>query len=111
MLWNKTGKYFQFWKIFRFVNVAPQWQSFNGRNWATFEDDCRQFAISRNLDLEVYTGTSGVIELRDVQGDLVPIYLYNRDQLPVPRFVQQLIIATAFLIIGQILLEDPARPC
>ena len=72
----------------RFVNVAPQWQSFNGRNWATFEDDCRQFAISRNLDLEVYTGTSGVIELADVNGEMVPIYLYNRDQLPVPRFVK-----------------------
>ena len=44
--------------------------------------------MSRNLDLEVYTGTSGVIELKDVRGDMVPIYLYNRDQLPVPRFAK-----------------------
>ena len=37
-----------------------------------------------------------MIELKDVRGDLVPIYLYNRDQLPVPRFVQLLINLTAF---------------
>lgn len=79
---------FESWKdsSFWFVNVAPQWQSFNGRNWATFEEDCRDFAVSRHLDLTVYTGTTGVLELRDVQDRLVPIFLYNGDQLPVPRY-------------------------
>jgi len=79
---------FESWKdsSFWFVNVAPQWQSFNGRNWATFEDDCRDFAVERNLDLTVYTGTSGVIELSDVNDRLVPIFLYNGDMLPVPRY-------------------------
>lgn len=66
--------------------MAPQWQSFNGRNWATFEDDCRDFAVERKLDLTVYTGTSGVIELRDIDDRLVPIFLYNGDMLPVPRY-------------------------
>ena len=41
---------------FFFINVAPQWQSFNGRNWNTFEQACRNFAVDRNLDLVVYTG-------------------------------------------------------
>lgn len=41
--------------------------------------------MSRHLDLTVYTGTTGVLELRDVQDRLVPIFLYNGDQLPVPR--------------------------
>jgi len=79
---------FESWKdsSFWFVNVAPQWQSFNGRNWATFEDNCRDFAVSRGLDLTVYTGTSGVVQLPDVNDQLVAIYLYNKDQLPVPRY-------------------------
>jgi len=71
---------------FFFINVAPQWQSFNGRNWNTFEQRCRDFAIERSLDLIVYTGTSGVIELEDINGDMVPIYLYDGDKLPVPRY-------------------------
>jgi len=110
---------FESWKdsSFWFVNVAPQWQSFNGRNWATFEDDCRQFAVSRNLDLEVYTGTSGVIELKDVRGDMVPIYLYNRDQLPVPRYYWKIlhdpVNARGVAVIGinnPHLEEEPTEP-
>ena len=42
--------------------------------------------MARQLDLVVYTGTSGVIELADVRGEGVPIYLYPGDKLPVPRY-------------------------
>ena len=60
---------------YHFVNVAPQWQAFNGRdsqarsednfmpflfsggNWMYFENGCRDFAIARQLDIVVYTGT------------------------------------------------------
>ena len=42
--------------------------------------------IERQLDLVAYTGTSGVIELEDVHGDSVAIYLYEGDKLPVPRY-------------------------
>jgi len=71
---------------FHFINVAPQWQCFNGINWAQFEASCRDLAIERGLDLIVYTGTHGVTQLKDVNGQLVDIYLYNGDKLPVPRF-------------------------
>jgi len=71
---------------FHFINVAPQWQCFNGKNWMYFEDNCRDFAIDRKLDLVVYTGTSGVIQLKDVNDELVEIYLYDGDKLPVPRY-------------------------
>ena len=58
---------------YHFVNVAPQWQAFNGEevkrsweysdfsflggNWMYFENGCRDFAVDRQLDLVVYTGT------------------------------------------------------
>ena len=57
---------------YHFINVAPQWQSFNGRlstlikstyatfllggNWMWFENGCRDFADERGVDLVVYTG-------------------------------------------------------
>merc|ERR1711892_213352 len=71
---------------FHFINVAPQWQCFNGRNWMYFEGNCRDFAVERKLDLVVYTGTSGVLQLLDVDDKLVDIYLYDGDKLPVPRY-------------------------
>ena len=33
----------------------------------------------------MYLGTHGVLELEDVNGDMVEIYLYNKNRLPVPR--------------------------
>ena len=63
---------------FHFINVAPQWQCFNGSNllqiiccwnivipgfnWNYFESSCRNFAVERELDLVVYTGTIGCVQ-------------------------------------------------
>jgi len=71
---------------YHFINVAPQWQSFNGGNWMWFENGCRDFADERGVDLVVYTGTHGVCELEDVDGEMVDIFLYDGDKLPVPRY-------------------------
>jgi len=78
---------FDSWRdaTFHYVNAAPQWQSFNARNWATLEDNCRQLAVERGLDLVVYTGTHAILELPDVNGVLVPILLHQ-GRLPVPRY-------------------------
>ncbi len=38
-----------------FINVAPQWQSFNNGNWKELEFATRNIAISRNIDLVTYT--------------------------------------------------------
>ena len=51
-----------------------------------FENECRDFVEERGLDLVVYTGTHGVCQLPDVNGDLVDIFLYSGSRLPVPRF-------------------------
>ena len=39
-----------------FINVAPQWQSFNGAHWNQLENACRNFATDRGIDIVVYTG-------------------------------------------------------
>lgn len=42
---------------FWYTNAAPQWQTFNGGNWNTLENDVRLFAARINRDLECITGT------------------------------------------------------
>ncbi len=77
--------------------MAPQWQVFNGGNWVDIENSIRDLAEDQGRDVMVYTGTNGVMELDDVDGDKVEIHLYLEDQegprLPVPKQVQ-----TAFSI-------------
>ncbi|CAB3365389.1 Hypothetical predicted protein [Cloeon dipterum] len=61
---------------FWYVNVAPQWQTFNGGNWNTLEDNVRKFASrSGGHELVVYTGTHGIATLPDAQGKEQPLYL------------------------------------
>ena len=76
---------------YHFINVAPQWQTFNGKNWFYLEDAVRTLAIGRQLDVVVYTGTHGVAQLEDVNGNMVDIHLYNGNQLAVPRFFWKVI--------------------
>merc|ERR550519_308318 len=71
---------------YHFINVAPQWNIFNAGNWMYFEMGVRDFAVERTLDLQVYTGTHEVCQLEDVNGNLVDIFLYDGDKLPIPRF-------------------------
>jgi len=76
---------------YHFINTAPQWMSFNGGNWMYLEDGLRDFAVERGLDLVVYTGTHGLCQLEDVNGDLVDIHLYNGNMLPVPRYYWKIV--------------------
>ncbi|KAJ9590454.1 hypothetical protein L9F63_016513 [Diploptera punctata] len=74
---------------FHFVNIAPQWQTFNGGNWNSLEMSVRTYADKNKLDLEVYTGTHGVTTLPNSNGVETEIYLYvddnNNKGLPVPK--------------------------
>ncbi len=71
---------------FYYINCAPQWQSFNAGNWLGIEDGVRAYVEDNGRDLVVYTGTSGVMELDDVDGSKVEIYLYpDENRLPVPK--------------------------
>ena len=67
------------------MNVAPQWQCINGGNWLHFEDTGRHYVETYDVDLIAYTGTHGVLQLADTNGNMVDIYLKSdTNQLPVP---------------------------
>ncbi|PNF16246.1 hypothetical protein B7P43_G14573 [Cryptotermes secundus] len=53
---------------FHFVNVSPQWQTFNGANWNALEMSVRTYADRNKLNLDVNTGTYGVATLPNVNG-------------------------------------------
>ena len=75
---------------FHFVNVSPQWQTFNGGNWEKLESSVRAYADKKKLDLVVYTGTYGVATLPNVNETETELYLYvdsnNNKAIPVPKF-------------------------
>lgn len=65
---------------FHYVNVAPQWQTFNGGNWELVEADVRDYAETNGFDLKVYTGTYGITTLpHEETGEDIPLYLYNNE--------------------------------
>lgn len=74
---------------FHFVNVSPQWQTFNGANWNALEMSVRTYADKNKLTLDVYTGTYGVATLPNVNGIETELYLYiddnNNKGIPVPK--------------------------
>jgi len=38
------------------TNIAPQWQRFNAKNWATLEAAVRAYATAVNRNIYVFTG-------------------------------------------------------
>jgi hypothetical protein len=74
---------------FHYVNVAPQWQTFNIANWKVLESSVRAYADKKKIDLVVYVGTYGVATLPDVNGTDTELYLYvdinNNKAIPVPK--------------------------
>ncbi|EDW70793.2 uncharacterized protein Dvir_GJ13976 [Drosophila virilis] len=84
---------------FLFINVAPQWQSFNGGNWERIETSVRKFVADRNLTVDCYTGTWGVSTLPDIDGIERELYLdfdeNNNGLIPVPKLYFRVIIDRA----------------
>ncbi|XP_062564652.1 uncharacterized protein LOC134227294 [Armigeres subalbatus] len=74
---------------FWFINVAPQWQKFNAFNWQRIETGVKDFVARNDLNVTVYTGTYGVLELPDANGDMQQIFLdvdpNNGGRIPVPK--------------------------
>lgn len=48
---------------FNFFNAAPQWQGFNGGQWAALEDAVRKYAAKSGQRILCYTGTWGIMRL------------------------------------------------
>ncbi|KAH8259815.1 hypothetical protein KR026_011414 [Drosophila bipectinata] len=86
---------------FLFINVAPQWQTFNGGNWESVETSVRKFVADRNITTDCYTGTWGVSTLPDVNGIERELYLdfdeNNNGLIPVPKIYFRVVIDRASL--------------
>lgn len=83
--------------IFYYMNAAPQWQTFNNGNWRILEDNIRKFIDRKNVNTEVFTGTHGVVQYRDVNGIRRSIYLShghdaNGRRIPVPMIYFKVVI-------------------
>lgn len=80
---------------FRMINVAPQWQTFNGFNWNQVEIDTRNYANDNELNLEVCTGIFGLDRLpSETNNQDIPLYLIshgNHLALPVPALFWKII--------------------
>lgn len=75
---------------FKYANVMPQFQSFNKGNWLTVEKNLRGFLSLIHTDLNVYTGTHGVLSY-----DGVPLYLHvggTDKRIPVPAIFYKIIV-------------------
>jgi DNA/RNA non-specific endonuclease len=70
---------------FYYANALPQWQTFNGGNWNTLEDNVRAFTGRYGRNLEVYTGGSGRASLPNVNNVQTNLFLTTNGQMPVPR--------------------------
>lgn len=82
---------------FYFINAAPQWQTFNGGNWAILEDHLKRFIARRNINTEIWTGTYGIVTYKDVNGTQQQIYLSvkeNTRKVPVPKIYYKVVIDT-----------------
>jgi DNA/RNA endonuclease G (NUC1) len=78
---------------FFFINTAPQFQTFNSMNWVAVEISSRRLAADRNIFLDVYTGTFGVTQYRDVSGANQQIFLaFPSRQIPVPMLYYKILV-------------------
>ena len=80
---------------FYFVNSAPQWQSFNGGNWAAVEDSVRRYLTENKINAEMYSGTYGISTLPDAFGKHVKLFLDIEGpirRIPVPQLYYRIVL-------------------
>ncbi|KAA0186987.1 hypothetical protein HAZT_HAZT003029, partial [Hyalella azteca] len=58
-----------------YINAVPQWQSFNNGNWKYLEFSVRDMAAAHGSDIVVWCGGWDVLQLDDVNGNPVDIFL------------------------------------
>lgn len=80
---------------FYFINVAPQWQTFNGGNWVAVEHNLKRYVDRKNINIQIYTGTYGVVTYKDINGVPREIYLASNGterRIPVPKIYYKIAI-------------------
>ncbi|XP_050324965.1 uncharacterized protein LOC126756153 isoform X3 [Bactrocera neohumeralis] len=84
---------------FYYANAAPEWQVVNAGNWKRVENAVRKIAFSQRSDLLVFTGTLGVLELRNPLTSLkTSIYLGENQKIAVPKWFYKVVMHPRFAI-------------
>lgn len=81
---------------FYFLNAAPQWQSFNGGNWAILEDHLKRYVDRQSINVDIYTGTHGILTFEDVYNEPQKLFLASNgtdQRIPVPKIFYKVVIA------------------
>merc|ERR1712080_40540 len=92
-----------------YINVAPQFQSFNNGNWKALESSVRDLGKKLGRDLEVVTGTHDILEYPNKTGKDTEIFLEEKKSyVPAPKYYWKVVMdnetETAAVFIG---LNDP----
>lgn len=81
---------------FWLMNVAPQWQVFNGGNWQHIENGIKEFVFNKNIEVDAYTGTYGTTTLNDTYNKPQEFYLAfdknNNGLIPVPKIYYKILV-------------------
>ncbi|KAA0186989.1 hypothetical protein HAZT_HAZT003032, partial [Hyalella azteca] len=70
-----------------YINAAPLWQTINNGNWKYLESSVRDMAAAHGSDIAVWCGGWDVLQLDDVNGNPVDIFLgltQNETVIPAP---------------------------
>lgn len=77
---------------FTFFNAAPQWQSFNGGQWQTLENEVRNYIGKMKMTVKCYTGTWGIMKLANKEFYLTQD-ANNNGLLPVPMLYFRVLVS------------------
>ncbi|KZC09391.1 hypothetical protein WN55_11134, partial [Dufourea novaeangliae] len=83
---------------FTYLNAAPQWATFNNKNWNNLESAVRNLAATRRLDLTIFTGVHGEMTMSDVHGQQRKITVFesgSKKPMLVPRFFWKVVYDAA----------------
>lgn len=95
-----------------YINTAPQWFGLNSGNWLKIEDGIRKLVSKRNIHIDIYSGTYGIMKMADYNGTDHEIYLNidnnNEKHIPTPLFFYRILYHPATLSgIALISVNDP----
>ncbi|XP_050514371.1 uncharacterized protein LOC114334473 isoform X30 [Diabrotica virgifera virgifera] len=60
-----------------YANIAPQWNSINKGNWLQ-ENEIRLYASNNNVNLQIWSGTYGVMKLNNETSEPTELYLLEK---------------------------------
>ena len=101
-IWPEANNYFLRQKLsfvyyasriasMEYLNIMPQWNTINGKNWGEIETKVKCMANDMDKDLLVYTGVYGHLNAKDFEGidKDVPLYM---NKIPIPAYFWKIVM-------------------